>query len=94
MAKVTSKLQVTVPKAVADRLGIKPGDDIDWQMEGHTARVVPSMSVPRLTLEQRLAIFDASTSPPQRGMASEAWRQGTRQSRLDARGALARGRAR
>jgi AbrB family looped-hinge helix DNA binding protein len=30
MAKVTSKLQVTIPKVLADRHGIRPGDDIDW----------------------------------------------------------------
>jgi len=28
-AKVTSKLQVTVPKALAAQLGIRPGDDVD-----------------------------------------------------------------
>jgi AbrB family looped-hinge helix DNA binding protein len=79
MAKVTSKLQVTVPKAVADRLGIKPGDDIDWQIEGHTARVVPSMSVPRLTLEQRLAIFDASTRRQARRNAEWRRKHGARE---------------
>ena len=30
MSKVTSKLQVTVPKAAAERYGIRPGDAIDW----------------------------------------------------------------
>ena len=30
MAKVTSKLQVTVPKAIADHYGIRPGDEIQW----------------------------------------------------------------
>ena len=30
MAKVTSKLQVTVPKAIADRFGIRPGDEIEF----------------------------------------------------------------
>ena len=31
MAKVTSKLQVTVPKALAERYGIRPGDDIRFE---------------------------------------------------------------
>ena len=35
MAKVTNKLQVTVPKAIADRFGIRPGDDITFQIEGN-----------------------------------------------------------
>jgi AbrB family looped-hinge helix DNA binding protein len=58
MAKVTSKLQVTVPKAVADRLGIKPGDDVDWRVEGRDIRVRLTSSVPRMTRAQRLALFD------------------------------------
>jgi AbrB family looped-hinge helix DNA binding protein len=29
MGKVTSKLQVTVPKAIAQRYGIRPGDEIE-----------------------------------------------------------------
>ena len=40
MAKVTSKLQVTVPKAIADRFGIRPGDDIEWRAEGNAIRVL------------------------------------------------------
>ena len=38
MAKVTSKLQVTVPKALAERHGIAPGDEIDWQSAGSNHR--------------------------------------------------------
>lgn len=34
-AKVTSKGQVTVPKAVRDALGIKEGDEIVFRVEGH-----------------------------------------------------------
>ncbi|HEY4764571.1 MAG TPA: AbrB/MazE/SpoVT family DNA-binding domain-containing protein [Candidatus Sulfotelmatobacter sp.] len=30
VAKVTSKLQLTVPKAIADHYGIRPGDELDW----------------------------------------------------------------
>jgi AbrB family looped-hinge helix DNA binding protein len=40
VAKVTSKLQVTVPKAIADRFGIRPGDDIEWRAEGNAIRVL------------------------------------------------------
>jgi len=41
MAKVTSKLQVTIPKAVAERYGIRPGDNIEWQPAGAVIRVIP-----------------------------------------------------
>ncbi len=36
-AKVTSKGQVTVPKAVRDALGIKEGDEIVFRVEGNQA---------------------------------------------------------
>ena len=36
-AKVTSKGQVTVPKAVRDALGIKEGDEIVFRVEGQRA---------------------------------------------------------
>lgn len=38
-AKVTSKGQVTVPKAVRDALGIKEGDAIVFRVEGNRAVV-------------------------------------------------------
>ncbi|MFN9367376.1 MAG: AbrB/MazE/SpoVT family DNA-binding domain-containing protein [Planctomycetia bacterium] len=34
MAKVTSKLQVTIPKAIADAYGIRPGASLDWVPPG------------------------------------------------------------
>ena len=36
-AKVTSKGQVTVPKAVRDALGIKEGDGVVFRVEGNRA---------------------------------------------------------
>lgn len=36
-AKMTSKGQVTVPKAVRDALGIKAGDDVVFRVEGNRA---------------------------------------------------------
>lgn len=38
-AKVTSKGQVTVPKAVRDALGIKAGDEVVFRVEGDHAIV-------------------------------------------------------
>ncbi len=60
MAKVTSKLQLTVPKAIADRYGIRPGDVLDWVPAGDTIRVVPQRARARnqgLSLEERLRLF-------------------------------------
>jgi len=62
MSKITSKLQVTLPKALADRFHIRPGDEIDWQDAGDTIRVAPRSSRPaRLSLEMRLRLFDEAT---------------------------------
>jgi AbrB family looped-hinge helix DNA binding protein len=64
MAKVTSKLQVTIPKAIADQYGIVPGDDVVFQAAGNVIRVVPPRArqkKSRLTLEERLRLFEAST---------------------------------
>ena len=36
-AKVTSKGQVTVPKAVRDALGIHEGDEVVFRVEGNRA---------------------------------------------------------
>jgi AbrB family looped-hinge helix DNA binding protein len=39
VARVTSKGQVTVPKAVRDALGIKEGDDLVFRVQGNLALV-------------------------------------------------------
>jgi bifunctional DNA-binding transcriptional regulator/antitoxin component of YhaV-PrlF toxin-antitoxin module len=64
MAKVTSKLQLTLPKAIAERYKIRPGDDLDWLPAGEAIRVVKRdarKSVEPETVEQRLRLFDQAT---------------------------------
>ena len=65
MAKVTSKLQVTIPKAIADQYGIRPGQDLQWLPAGDAIRVsqldVKSSGPEMLSREERVAIFDAAT---------------------------------
>lgn len=61
MAKVTSKLQVTVPKPLAERYGIRPGDTISWEAAGDVIRVVPGGSAPPLDPATRLRLFDQAT---------------------------------
>ena len=67
MAKVTSKLQLTVPKAIAEQYKIRPGDELDWLPAGETIRVVKrSRSASRradaATLQQRLGLFEQATA--------------------------------
>jgi AbrB family looped-hinge helix DNA binding protein len=63
MAKVTSKLQLTVPKAIADQYGIRPGEELEWIPAGESIRVElvrrKAKAGHPLTVEERLALFDA-----------------------------------
>jgi AbrB family looped-hinge helix DNA binding protein len=64
MSRVTSKLQVTIPKVIAERYGICPGDEIDWVPAGDAIRVVPpARRMPRSadSRARRLALFDQAT---------------------------------
>lgn len=62
MAKVTSKFQVTIPKALAERLQIRPGDDVDWLAVDDSLRIVPRRRGPtEYTIAERLKIFDQAT---------------------------------
>ena len=61
MPKVSSKLQVTVPKAIAERYNIRPGDDIRFEPAGENIRMVPANTRTQkkeLDTETRLRIFD------------------------------------
>jgi AbrB family looped-hinge helix DNA binding protein len=63
VGKVTSKLQVTIPKRIADRYGIRPGDDLDWVEAGDTVRVIPDQRRNELPdPSRRLELFDAATA--------------------------------
>ena len=80
---MTSKLQVTVPKAIAQRYGIRPGDDIRFEESGQVIRVVPENARTRtegLDIESRFRLFDAATA-----------RQRARESARPARRAATRG---
>jgi len=63
MAKVTSKLQVTIPKAIANRHGIEPGDDVEWADAGDAIRLEPieKRTLRRVSVEDRLKWFDDAT---------------------------------
>jgi AbrB family looped-hinge helix DNA binding protein len=66
MAKVTSKLQVTIPKALAERHAIRPGDEIEWESAGDVIRVVPGGAVITPGHEARLHFFDQASERQRR----------------------------
>ncbi len=61
MSKVTSKLQVTVPKAIAVRYGIRPGDEVEFVAAGDVVRLEPRGVKKALDAKTRLALFDQAT---------------------------------
>ena len=70
MAKVTSKLQVTVPKAIAEEFNIRPGSRIDWISAGDIIRVIPPGAERHaIPVPERLRLFDQATKRlQQRGL--------------------------
>lgn len=63
MAKVTSKLQVTIPKAIADAYGIRPGASLDWVPAGDSIRVTAAKPESEAeVIRRRLAAFDEATA--------------------------------
>jgi bifunctional DNA-binding transcriptional regulator/antitoxin component of YhaV-PrlF toxin-antitoxin module len=64
MSKVTSKLQLTLPKRLAEQYGIAPGDDVEFQAAGDCIRIVLQgrrIGQPRLSVEERLRLYDEDT---------------------------------
>jgi AbrB family looped-hinge helix DNA binding protein len=65
MARITSKLQVTIPKALADRTGLRAGDDIEWAASNGGLRITPAVSG-ALSAEMKLDLFDRATERQKR----------------------------
>ena len=58
MSKVTSKLQVTLPKVLADQFNIRPGDEVLWDAAGDVIRLVPLRAPPAAFVSEQ-TIVDA-----------------------------------
>jgi bifunctional DNA-binding transcriptional regulator/antitoxin component of YhaV-PrlF toxin-antitoxin module len=64
MSRVTSKLQITIPRAIARRHAIEPGSDLVFEDAGEAIRLVPGGERPRddaMDREERLRLFDEAT---------------------------------
>jgi len=66
MAKVTSKLQLTLPKALAERHAIRPGDAITWESTGDVIRIIPGSRTSAPDRQTRLRLFDEATERQRR----------------------------
>lgn len=62
MSKVTSKYQVSIPKALAQKVGIRVGDELTWEDAAGSLRArVAGTSKARFSVEEKLRLFDAAT---------------------------------
>lgn len=64
MAKVTSKLQVTIPKRIAERYAIAPGDEIEFVAAGDGIRILQAGNRGPAALSQaeKVRLFRAATA--------------------------------
>ena len=63
MSKVTSKYQVSIPKALAEKIGIRVGDELAWEGAAGTLRArLATAAKARMSLRERLRLFDAATA--------------------------------
>ena len=63
MSKVTSKYQVSIPKSLAEKAGIRVGDDLAWEETAGTLRArIAAPARAGKSLDERLRVFDAATA--------------------------------
>jgi AbrB family looped-hinge helix DNA binding protein len=64
MAKVTTKLQITIPKRLAEQYKIAPGDDLEFVPAGDGIRLVlaNAAAARALSPEERLRLFDEASA--------------------------------
>lgn len=75
MAKVTRKLQITVPKRLAEQVGIGPGSEVEFSVAGDAIRMAPvgKQAQAELSTAERLRLFrEASARQAERDAAFAA----------------------
>ena len=63
MPRITSKLQITIPKRLAEQVGLGPGDEVEFLAAGDGIRMVPAGKARAGTLStaERLRLFRAAS---------------------------------
>jgi AbrB family looped-hinge helix DNA binding protein len=79
-ARVTSKGQITVPKAVRERLGVKPGDSLEFEFTNGHLEVRP---VRRRSISDFFGIFPVSEAPNKEFASWEDMRARARDARVN-----------
>ena len=62
MSKVTSKFQISIPKILAEKVGIRVGDELEWEEAAGALRArVATWPKTGFPVSERLRLFDAAT---------------------------------
>ena len=43
--RISSKRQIAIPKKIMETLGLKPGDEVEFEVEKGTVRLVPTKTI-------------------------------------------------
>ncbi len=63
MSKVTSKHQVSIPKSLAQRAGIRVGDRLEWEFAAGSLRLrLAAPAAAQLSVAEKVRLFDAATA--------------------------------
>ena len=69
-ARITSKGQITVPKAIRERLRVQPGDELEFEIRGAYVKMVPAH---RPHIAEFARLFPARRSKPPEEARRRGW---------------------
>ncbi len=74
MSRLTSKYQLTIPRAVAQSVGLKPGDEVAWEALGDAIRLCaePGSQDETRSVTDQLILFDLATERQQQRTLNRA----------------------
>jgi len=63
MSKITNKYQISIPKHLAEKVGLRVGDELEWEEAAGTLRArAATLPKPGFPVSERLRLFDAATA--------------------------------
>jgi bifunctional DNA-binding transcriptional regulator/antitoxin component of YhaV-PrlF toxin-antitoxin module len=70
MSRLTAKYQLTIPRAVAQSVGLKPGDEVSWEAVGDAIRLRAAAAAAAAkhgsrSVTDQLILFDLATEREQ-----------------------------
>ena len=74
MSRLTAKYQLTVPRAIAQSVGLRPGDEVSWEAVGDAIRLRAEADSKHETrsVTDQLILFDLATEREQHRVRNRA----------------------